>query len=97
MVKLSNKEKKMNIYEQTIKKFDLGLQISMMVEECAELIVELQHFRRGRGSGLAVCGEIADVEIMCAQMRVIFGSTRVDRVKVLKLQRLKELIGEERI
>ena len=87
----------MNIYEQVIKKMDSGLQINMMIEECAELIVELRHFRRGRGSGLAVCGEIADVEIMCAQMRVIFGSTRVNRVKVLKLQKLKELIGEKKI
>jgi len=85
----------MSIYERAIEKMDAGLQINMMIEECAELIVELRHFRRGRGSGLAVCGEIADVEMRCAQMRVLFGSTRVDRIKVLKLQRLKELIGEK--
>lgn len=83
------------IYKQVVKKWGHKPQINMMIEECAELIVELQHICRGRGSIAAVRGEIADVEIMCAQMRVIFGSTHIDSIKALKLERLKKLILEE--
>ena len=85
----------MSIYEQAIKKWGIDLQIDMAIEECAELIVELQHARRKRSSVTKICGEIADVEIMCSQMRVIFDSTKVDNIKALKLERLKELIKGE--
>lgn len=83
----------MSIYNQAVKKWGPEAQIKMAIEECGELIVELSHVGRGRSSIVAVCGEIADVEIMCAQMRAIFGSNLVDRIKVLKLKRLKKLIG----
>ena len=89
------KVQEMNIYEQAVEKFGHKDQIDMMIEECAELIVELRHVCRGRGSIAAVRGEIADVEIMCAQMRVIFGSTQINNIKVLKLKRFKKLILEE--
>jgi len=85
----------MSIYEQAIKKWGIDSQIDMAIEECAELIVELQHARRKRSSVTKICGEIADVEIMCSQMRVIFDSTKVDNIKALKLERLKELIKGE--
>jgi len=85
----------MSIYEQATKKWGIDSQIDMAIEECAELIVELQHARRKRSSVTKICGEIADVEIMCSQMRVIFDSTKVDNIKALKLERLKELIKGE--
>lgn len=66
-------------------------QIHMLAEECSELAVEALHDARGRPSGIAE--EIADVEIMCAQARVIFGDKMIDAFKVVKLQRLADRIA----
>jgi len=85
----------MNIYKQAVEKWGHKSQIGMMIEECAELIVELRHAIRGRSSVATVCGEIADVEIMCSQMRTIFDTARVDSIKASKLERLEKLIQGE--
>ena len=82
----------MSIYKQAVEKWGNRSQINMMIEECAELIVELRHACRGRGSIVKVCGEIADVEILCSQMRAIFDPSVIDRIKVSKLKRLQKLI-----
>ena len=87
-------KKKMSIYKQAVAKWGEESQIDMTIEECAELIVELRHVCRGRSSIGAVCSEVADVEIMCTQMRVIFGPTLIDKIKVQKLKRLQKLIME---
>ena len=42
-----------------------------------------------------IIDELADVEIMCAQLRHIFGiSDQVDLRKVIKIERLKKRISE---
>jgi len=54
----------------------LGAQLAQTVEECAELIVALQKYINRSPSAEAVdniLGEIADVEIMLAQMRLVLG------------------------
>ena len=85
----------MSIYKQAVEKWGDKSQIGMTIEECAELIVELRHVCRGRSSIGAVCSEIADVEIMCSQMRVIFGTDTTDKIKIKKLKRLQKLIKGE--
>ena len=60
----------------------------MMIKECARLTVEIQKFKLMRTSD--VQRELADVEIMCAQMRLIFPG--VAEVKKQRLARLQELI-----
>lgn len=64
----------------------------MMIEECSEMITALRHLDRGRASVADVCGEIADLEIMCDQMRVIFDPHMINKIKVDKILRLRELI-----
>lgn len=74
-------------------------QIKMAVEECAELIVKIVKLGRFKnGSEISeVVNEIADVEIMMAQMRLIFGSDAVDDAKKRKLQRLlARIVSSER-
>ena len=77
---------------QAVKKFGEQSQIDMCIEECAELIVALQHWKRGRESNVVT--EIADVQIMCGQMAELFG---VDEVKAecdRKLERLYKRIQQ---
>lgn len=68
-------------------------QILQTVEECAELQQALLHHIRNRPAD--VVSEIADVEIMCASMRIVFGSGLVDQAKAHKLARLAERVAIE--
>lgn len=68
-------------------------QIGMAIEELSELAVALSHARRGRDSR-PVASEIADVEIMLAQMRVIFGDHEVDGEIAQKVARLRDRLKE---
>lgn len=76
------------IYSEAIRKWGENAQIDVMIEEAAELIVSLQHRKRGRGSVAEILSEMADVDIMLGQMRVIFGSYGVE--KAYKLARVQE-------
>lgn len=72
-------------------------QIRQTIEECAELIVKLAKYGRDvNGSNeTQICEEIADVEIMCKQMRLIFNSDVIDNIKTQKLIRLSFRLAEE--
>ena len=57
------------------------------IEECSELIQAITHKHRGRKHNLAE--EIADVEIMLEQLKIINGcSEEVEQVKKYKIDRL---------
>jgi len=83
--------KEEQIYRSAINRFGWIQQLDMTVEECAELIVALQHFVRDKASMETVAGEIADVEIMCGQMRLLFPG--VDEAKERKLKRLEGMVN----
>lgn len=74
-------------------------QINMVIEECGELIVAIQHLKRGRVGIEAVIEEITDVGIMLDQMETIFQSHLKDapevfsRIETQKLDRLKVRVG----
>jgi len=76
------------IYKEALQIFGHAAQIEKAVEECGELIVELQRYKQARKCD--VQSEIADVEIMCAQMRIVFPG--VPAKKAEKLARLQALI-----
>jgi len=80
------------LYKEAVKTFGHASQIDMMIEECAELIFAIQKHKRVLPCD--VPGEIADVEIMCAQMRIIFPG--VADAKKRKLERLYFLIEERK-
>lgn len=77
-----------SILEEAIETFGAESQIDMAIEECAELINALEKFRRKRINGLEVITEIADVQIMCAQLEMIFGSAEIERD--FKIRRLRD-------
>jgi hypothetical protein len=82
------------IYESALSLWGEEAQLKMAIEEMAELIVKLVKLGRFKnGSEISqVIEEIADVEIMMAQLRLIFGGDSIDEVKKRKLARLFELV-----
>ena len=83
---------KVQIYQKTIKKWGKEAQYDQMTEECAELIVALQHFRRGKIDQNAVIDEIADVTLMLGQLTWMFGAERVEESVQKKIKKLNNLL-----
>lgn len=66
-------------------------QVVMVFEEMSELQKELCKYLRGRGSFEHIAEEIADVEIMLEQMKMLFCcADEVRDVRRRKVERLKE-------
>ena len=80
------------IYQQALAKFGEDAQMDMAVEECAELIVALKHFRRERCGVLEIASELADVQIMVNQMKEIVGHDKFNAAMNVKFDRLAETI-----
>ena len=64
-------------------------------EECAELIVAINHFHRERCSWEKLAEEIADVILIIGAARAIVGESLVDRFVVEKLARLERRVAED--
>lgn len=82
------------LYQKAIERFGKPSQIEMLIEELAELQLALQKFKRNPSKQLAedVCDEMADVEIMLEQNRLVFNSKVVDKRKSFKLARLQDTL-----
>lgn len=82
-----------DIYTAAVKKFGKEHQLVLCMEEMAELTKELSKNMRGSKNITNISEEIADVEIMLEQLRVIFGNrSEVDTVKAEKLLRLADRV-----
>lgn len=83
-----------DIYKKAFAKWGIDTQVIMAMGECGELIAELNaFFNQGKSSRAAVIDEIADVEIMCAQLRQVFSDEEVDARKQYKLERLEGILN----
>lgn len=80
------------LYEMAIKTYGMQAQIDVAIEEMAELTKALLKTRRvGGGSIYNVAEEIADVEIMLEQLKLIFNCENELAVyRGAKLARLKD-------
>ena len=83
---------KQNLFETVITKFGFDAQKTMAVEECAELINALCKEKRGRATDEDIITEIADVQIMCDQLAIIYGKEKVRQERLRKLLRLHKRI-----
>jgi NTP pyrophosphatase (non-canonical NTP hydrolase) len=83
------------IYNRALSRWGVGLQLDMFIEESAEAIQAVQHYKRGRCDMDTVCGELADLWIMLSQMRIVYGETRFDRVLAEKIAALYEKLSVE--
>jgi len=82
-----------DIYAKAILFFGIESQFDKAEEELTELLLALKHFRSEKCDARSVASEIADVEIMCVQLRVMIGNELVDNEKQVKLERLESMIA----
>ena len=68
-----NYEDRKNVYQAALRKWGVGLQTMMAVEEMSELTKEICKIKRGKMDLDALADEIADVTIMLEQLREIYG------------------------
>lgn len=80
-----------SIYKQLIDRFGDN-QVIVAIEELSELQKELTKYLRGQTSYKNILEELADVEIVLAQMKLFFGFSQkeIEEVKHLKLKRTEE-------
>ena len=91
-----HKEHREIIYRQAFDRFGKVNQITVAIEELSELQKELCKVLRGNMNIENVVEEIADVEIMIEQLRIMFNADRdIDKVKAQKIDRLKCRMLEE--
>ena len=81
------------VLTQAIKRYGVVSQVNMMFEEMSELQKELCKHLRGKDN---LTEEIADVEIMLAQMKAIFGcAAMVEGWRQTKVDRLANRLERE--
>lgn len=87
--------KKQELYKKAIDLWGKEAQIRLALEEMSELSTEILRLWRERGVVSNVENEIADVEIMMEQLRLIFDAKAISRFKARKIKRLKERIEKD--
>lgn len=85
-----------SVGRHALETFGEETQINVAIEELAELVVALQHYRRGKCDARDVRMEIADVEIVVDQLKQIFDRDAVTGCTRFKLSRLKSKLFETR-
>lgn len=89
-----NKEQ---VYLRAIDHYGVATQLVVAIEEMAELVKEITKAFRGKANKSNIIEEMADVEIMLDQLKLIveISDQDVDEIKMLKILRLNNRINEE--
>ena len=88
---------KQELYKKAITQWGATNQMDMVVEECAELIQAINKVKRDGSidNEAKLCGEIADVEIMIEQLRLIINKNEhIEQIKEYKLMRLNDRLNK---
>lgn len=89
---------KNDVYDLALKTWGERSQFEMAQEEATELALAVRKYIRVRNSETynAMCGEIADVEIMIEQLKRIMSrcSADVERIKIEKIERLAKRLDK---
>lgn len=85
----------LTVYQRAIAKWGEDAQTKMVLEEMSELQKEICKMWRGKDNREAIADEVADVEIMLGQLKVMLdiGKDVEDhkRMKLLRLQKRLEV------
>lgn len=82
-------------YSEAVRAYGKQSQLVMAMEEMAELTKELSKNIRGASNVSAISEEIADVEIMLEQLKIIFTNrSEVDLCRCAKLDRLVSRLAD---
>ena len=83
-----------DIYSRAVNTFGETSRLILAIEEMSELIKELSKYTRGRENIGSICEEMADVEIMLEQLKIVFRNrAAVDYYRSQKLQRLSDRLN----
>lgn len=83
------------IYRDALDKFGADMQALVCIEEMSELQKELCKQTRGKGHRVHIAEEIADVQIMLAQMILLFDlESSVEEWRDIKLSRLRDRLSD---
>ena len=86
-----NKRNSADVYGRAVTYYGESSRLLLTIEEMSELTKELVKRARGRDNLPAISEEMADVEIMLEQLKILFGNrAEIDSWKAKKLQRLVE-------
>ena len=101
-MKVEFTESEIKTMQTALDQWGLNAQVGQTVEECAELIVALQKYiNRTPQPGMIenILDEIVDVEMMLAQMRLVFGiSDDALRKRIeYKFQRLNQYLSKNEV
>lgn len=81
------------IYQTSLEKWGREAQFDQAVEECAELIAVLKHYRRDKADAAAVIAELADVTLMVGQLTWMFGEEEVREAVAEKIVKLEGMLA----
>ena len=92
--------KNLEFYKRCIDVWGEDAQIKMCIEEMSELTKELcKNWRKPKMNTPEqiehICEEIADVQNMICQMQLIFGSEKVEKYRIEKIERTQKRLDEE--
>jgi len=88
-----------SLLEEALETWGIGNAVMKTSEEVGELLMAMHHWygeaSTGKGTGekgsdMDLAMEVADVEIMMAQLRILVGDALVTELKIGKLQRLRK-------
>ena len=83
------------IYKEALDKYGAQMKETICIEELSELQKALCKNIRGKGSMEDISEEIADVQIMLAQMILLFNlESEVEKWRNTKLERLRDRLSE---
>lgn len=83
-----------DIYIRAIDTWGIDIQQSIFVEEAAEVITALSHFKRDKCGIHDVIGEFADLQVMLNQMIEIYGKEQFNEIFAQKLVALKNKLDK---
>ena len=85
-----------DLCRRAFKVYGRNAQLTIAMEELAELTVAISHFMRGREGGeREMAEELADVELCCESLRVVIedhGVSDINAIKQEKWERLRDRV-----
>jgi len=82
-----------DIYRAALAKWGEEAQFDQAVEECAELIAALKHYKRDKVGRQQIIDELADVALMVGQLSFMLGEELVEQAIETKLLKLRALLA----
>lgn len=90
---MQDKTRLKTLAEKAIKKFGRENQLKVVIEELAELIMTINHVERRKKDWIDLAKEIADVEIMITQLKLMtLTSEQYGKILNEKLDKLESYL-----